>query len=93
MVIYQCLPNNKNIDSLKFRLSVAQGLVERNGSDVPHPVHGHPPIELPPKRLTEQHVLERIPAAGEKARPKRKCVVHKTREKERFYLLLNVKLG
>jgi hypothetical protein len=28
VVIYQCLPNNKNMDTLKYRLSLAQGLVE-----------------------------------------------------------------
>jgi hypothetical protein len=28
MVIYRCLPNNKNMDTLKFRLSLAQGLME-----------------------------------------------------------------
>jgi hypothetical protein len=75
VVIYQCLLNNKNTVSLKFRLSLAQGLVEKNNSGVPCPVHGHPSIELPPKRLAEQHFLEHIPATGKKARPKRKCVM------------------
>jgi hypothetical protein len=35
MVMYQSLPNNKNIDSLKFTLSIAQGLVEKHGTGVP----------------------------------------------------------
>jgi hypothetical protein len=76
MVIYRCLPNKKNTDSLKFRLALAQGLMgKKNGSGVPHPVHSCPPIELLPKRLTEQHFPECIPATGKKARPKRKCAV------------------
>jgi hypothetical protein len=37
----------------KSRLSLAQGLVEKNDSGVPHPAHGRPPIDSPPKRLTE----------------------------------------
>jgi hypothetical protein len=35
MVIYQCLPDNKNMKPLKFRLSLAQGLMEKRGSGVP----------------------------------------------------------
>jgi hypothetical protein len=52
MVIYRCHPNKKNIDTLKFRLSLAQGLVEKHGSGVPRPVYGRPSVEPPPKRLT-----------------------------------------
>jgi hypothetical protein len=75
MVIYRCLPNNKNIDSLTFRLSLAQDLVEKHSTGVPRSVHGGPSTEPPPKRLTERHFLERIPATGKKARPRRKYVV------------------
>jgi hypothetical protein len=53
MVMFQSLPNNKNIDSLQFRLSVAQGLVEKHSSGVPCPVHGHSLAEPQPERLTE----------------------------------------
>jgi hypothetical protein len=48
---------------------------KKNGSGVPHPAHSRPPIEPLPKRLLEQHFLERIPATGKKTRPKRMCVV------------------
>jgi hypothetical protein len=53
MVIYQCFPNNKNMDTLKFRRSLAQDLMEKHGSAVPRPVYGHQSLEPPPKRLTE----------------------------------------
>jgi hypothetical protein len=75
MVIYRSLPNNKNMDTLKFRLSQAKGLVEKYGSRVPRPVYGRPSVEPPPKRLTERHFLERIPATGKKAKPQKRCVV------------------
>jgi hypothetical protein len=75
MAICQCLPNNKNMESLKFRLSLAQGLVEKHGSAVPRPVYDHPSLEPPPKRLTERHFLEHIPATGKKAEPQKICIV------------------
>jgi hypothetical protein len=75
MIIYRCLPDNKNMDTLKFRLTLAQGLVEKYGPSVPRPVYGRPSVEPPPKRLTERHFLERIPATGKKAKPQRRCVV------------------
>ena len=40
MVIYRCLPNNKNMDTLKFRLSLAQGVVEKHSSGVLRRVYG-----------------------------------------------------
>jgi hypothetical protein len=48
MVMYQSIPN-KNRDSLKFRLSLAQGLMEEHGSSVPPPVYDHPSIGPPLK--------------------------------------------
>jgi hypothetical protein len=75
MVIYQCLSNNKNMDTLKFRLSLAQDLVEKHGSAVPCPVYGRPSLEPPPKRFTEQHFLEHIPTTGKKARPQKRCIL------------------
>jgi hypothetical protein len=75
LVIYQCLPDNRNMNTLKFRLSLAQDLVEKHGSGVPHPVYGCPSVEPPPKRLTEGHFTERIHTTQKKARPQRKCVV------------------
>jgi hypothetical protein len=75
MVTYQCLSNNKNIDTLKFRLSLAQGLVEKHSSAVPCPVYGRQLLELAPKRLTERHFLERIPATGSRAKPQKRCIV------------------
>jgi hypothetical protein len=61
MIMHRSLPNNKNVDSLKFRLSLAQGLLEEHSSGVPHTVRGHPSVELP-----------HIPSTGKKAKPKRK---------------------
>jgi hypothetical protein len=74
MIIYRWLPDNKNMDTLKFRLRLTQGLVEKYGPSVPRPVYGCPSIEPPPKSLTERHFVERIPATGNKAKPQR-CVV------------------
>jgi hypothetical protein len=67
MVIYQCLPNNKNMDTLKFKLSLSQGLVEKHSSAVPRPS-----LEPPPKRLTERHFFEHIPTTGKKAKPQKR---------------------
>jgi hypothetical protein len=53
IVICWCLPNNKNMNTLKFRLSLAQGLVEKCGSAVPRPVYSRQSLEPLPKRLTE----------------------------------------
>jgi hypothetical protein len=63
------------MDTLKFRLSLAQGLMEKHGSAVPHPVYGRQSLEPPPKRLTERHFLEHIPATGKKAKPQKRCIV------------------
>jgi hypothetical protein len=63
------------MDSLKFWLLLAQGLVEIHESCISCPVHSHPSVELRTKRLTEQHFLEHIPAAGKRAEPLRKYVV------------------
>jgi hypothetical protein len=73
-VIYRCLPNNKNVDTLKFRLSLAQGLFKKYGFVVPRAVYGRPSLEPLPKRLTERHFLEHIPATGKKAKPQQKNV-------------------
>jgi hypothetical protein len=75
VVIYRCLPDNKDMDTLKFRHSLAQGLVEKHGSAVPCPVYGRPSLEPLPKRPAEQHFLENIPATGKKAKPQEKCIV------------------
>jgi hypothetical protein len=75
MVIYRSHPNKEKMDTLQFRLSLAQGLVEKHGSGDLRPIHGHPSVQPPPKRLTERHFLEHIPPTGKKARPHRKCVV------------------
>ncbi|XP_021913795.1 piggyBac transposable element-derived protein 4-like, partial [Zootermopsis nevadensis] len=74
IVMYRSVPNTKKIDTLKFRILLAQGLVEKHGPAVPRPVTGHPSLEPPPKRLSERHFPERIPPTGKKARPQRKCV-------------------
>jgi hypothetical protein len=60
MVIYWSHPNKPKMDTLQFRLSLVQGLVERHGSGI-CPVHGCPSVLPPPKRLTERHFLERFP--------------------------------
>ncbi|PNF31583.1 hypothetical protein B7P43_G00790 [Cryptotermes secundus] len=75
MVIYRSHTNKQNLDTLQFRLSLVQGLVEKHSSGVRRPVHGRPSVLPPPKRLTERHFLERIPPTGKKARPHRRCVV------------------
>jgi hypothetical protein len=61
MVIYRSHLNKPKMDTLQFRLSLVQGLVERHGSGIHCPVHGHFP--------------ERIPPTTKKARPHRRCVV------------------
>jgi hypothetical protein len=86
MVIYQRLSNNRNMDTLKFRLSLAQGLVEKHSSAVP--VYGRLSLEPPPKRLTERHFLERIPATGKKAKPQKRCIVLRTWQKGGIDLLV-----
>lgn len=63
------------MDSLKFRLLLSQGLVEIHDSGISCPVRSHPSAELPAERLTEQHFLEHIPAAGKRAKPQRKWVI------------------
>jgi hypothetical protein len=78
MLMYLSLENNNNIDSLRFRLSPAQGLIEEHSSGVPRPVHGFPPIELPHKTLIEQHFMEHIPATLKKVKPYKLCGMHKT---------------
>jgi hypothetical protein len=82
MVIYRSHPNKENMDTLQFRPSLAQGLMEKHGSGVLRPVHGHLTVQPPPRRLTERHFLEHIPPMGKKARPHRKCVVY-TRKGQR----------
>jgi hypothetical protein len=82
MVMYWSLSNNKNIDSVKFSLSLAQRLVEKQSSGVSCPVHGNPLTELLPERLRELHIREHIPGTGKKAKPQRKCVVC-TKHRER----------
>jgi hypothetical protein len=51
--MYHTLHNN-NTDSVKFSISLAQGLVEKYSSCVPDPVHSNPSTELLPKRLRER---------------------------------------
>jgi hypothetical protein len=90
MVIYQCLPDNKNMNLLKFRFSLAH--TEKHGSGVPCPAYGRPSVEPLPKRLTERHFPKRIPATGKKARPQRKCVVctKHGKRKESIYWRMNL---
>jgi predicted nucleic acid-binding Zn ribbon protein len=75
IVIYRSDPKKQKMDNLQFRLSLAQGLVERHSSGVRRPVHGRPSVLPPPKRLTERHFPECVPPTGKKAKPHRKCVV------------------
>jgi hypothetical protein len=49
-------------------------------------MYGCTPIEPPPERLTERHILERIPAKGKKARPKIYRVVCIKRGQRREYI-------
>ena len=57
MVIYRSHPKKQNLDTLQFRLSLVQGLVEKRGSGVRRPVHGPPSVQTPLKRLTERHLV------------------------------------
>jgi hypothetical protein len=75
MVMYHLLPHIKNIGSLKFRLSLAQGLVEKHGSGAPRPIHDCPSIELLSERLRESNFAEHIPALERRRNLKKKCVV------------------
>jgi hypothetical protein len=45
MVIYRSHPNKEKTDTLQFRLSLAQGLMEKRSSGVHHPVHGHRSVQ------------------------------------------------
>jgi hypothetical protein len=72
--------------TLKFRLSLAQVLVEKHGSAVPCPVYSCQSLEPPTKRLRERHFLEHIPATGKKAKPQRCTVCSKHgKRKESIY--------
>lgn len=53
VLYYWSLPINRNRGSLKFGLSLAQGLVQMHSSGVSCPVHGHPSNKLLPKRILE----------------------------------------
>jgi hypothetical protein len=91
MIIYQPMPNNEGTDPLKFRILLIHGLTEKHKSAVPCSAYGHPSTESPPKRLTEHHLLERIPATGKKAKPWRRCVVcskHRKQKMKRNSLLV-----
>jgi hypothetical protein len=81
----------KHTYSLKFMLSLAQGLVKKHSSGV-HPVHSCPSLEPPPKRLAEWHFLEHIPATGRKAELHRKCMLctEQGERREFIYWLRNV---
>ena len=57
MVIYRSHTNKQNLDTLQFRLSLVQGLVEKHGSGVRRPVHGPQSVQPPLKRLTERHLV------------------------------------
>ncbi|XP_021941441.1 piggyBac transposable element-derived protein 4-like [Zootermopsis nevadensis] len=83
MVMYRCVPQNKTLDTLRFRILLAQGLVEKHGPGVPRPSSGRPSLDPPPKRLSERHFQERIPATGKKAKPQKRCVVCRKRGKRK----------
>jgi hypothetical protein len=50
MVIYRSHPNKEKMDTLQFRLLLAQGLMEKHGSGVLRFVHGRLSVQPPPKR-------------------------------------------
>jgi hypothetical protein len=85
VVIYRPLPNNKNMDTINFRLSLAQGIVEKHGPAVPRPVYGRLSLELPPKRRTERHFLEGIPATGRQNLKKDVVCSEDDKRKESIY--------
>jgi hypothetical protein len=74
-VLFRATTGNQKLDHLSFRLVFIKGLIESHRPAVPRPVYGHPSTKPPPKRLTEWHFLEKIPATGKKAKPQKWCVV------------------
>jgi hypothetical protein len=68
--IYCSLPNNKNIDSLKFRLSVAQGLMKKNKT-VPVFLILYISIQQlnHHQNDSQKNFLEHIHACGKEAKP------------------------
>ncbi|PNF34159.1 hypothetical protein B7P43_G18264, partial [Cryptotermes secundus] len=95
MVIYRCLPNNKIMGTLKFRLSLAQGLLENYGSGFAHPIYGRPSVVPLPKRLAERHFLECIPVKGKKQSLKKDvwCAQNMVKGKNLFTGVVNVRQG
>jgi hypothetical protein len=69
--------------------------VKKHGSAVPRLVYGHPSLEPPPKRLTERHYLDRIPATGKKAKPQKnvQCAQNMAKGRNRFIDVVNVRQG
>jgi hypothetical protein len=95
MVIYRCLPNNRNLDTLKVRLSLAQGLVEEHGSAVHCPVYGRPSLEPPPKRLTQHISWSIFPPQERRQNLKKdvKCAQNVAKGRNRFIGVVNVRQG
>jgi hypothetical protein len=73
MVIYRSHPIKEKMDTLHFRLSLAQDLVEERGYGVLRPAHDRPSVQPPPKWLTEKTFPGAYPPppppTGKKAKP------------------------
>jgi hypothetical protein len=64
-----------------------KGPTEKKKPELPHPVHGHPSTEPPPKRLMECCFLEKIPVTNESLKPLLWCIVcsQQSNRKESLY--------
>jgi hypothetical protein len=83
MVIYWSHPNKEKMDTLQFRLLLAQGLMEKHGSGVLCPLHGRPSSHclndsrkdiswsVFPPRGRRQDLTENVWCAQERAREKK----------------------
>jgi hypothetical protein len=72
-------------DSLKFRLSLAQGPMEKYSSGVLCPVHICPSCDSVTRILTELHFVERICQWKEGRALKKMCGMRETQEREKIY--------
>jgi hypothetical protein len=73
VVISWYLPNNKNVDTLKFRL-ISMRHPAKHGSAAAPSVYGCLSLEPPPKRDTATFVGA-FPATGKKTKPQKRCIM------------------
>jgi len=74
-VICRANSGQTKIDHFKFRVGLVQALISEHGSGSVRKFQGHLSTDKNVPRLLERHFPERIPPAGNKAMPKKRCVV------------------